>query len=420
MSPAALLVVVGLVTIGLVFGYRTYSELRDLRSSARNLLDRCASDLSLGMPGDGPVAVQLNSLATALVDRNARYRSDRELNARMADALDALGLGVVIVDVDGRVLLRNRVADALSQLRREDVLVPTRLDSLFSAALAGHSGEEILELHGPPARTLVLTAQPVFERDNDGQIAGALGLIEDQTERLRLESVRRDFVANISHELRTPIGALGLLAEAIADADDPDTAARLADHMGDEVERLTRTIEDLLELSKIEGGGQRETTVVSVKSVVAEAVARARPVAEGEGMQLVVVPGSEHLEVRGDSRQLVSALFNLLDNAVKYSEPENSIEVRTGREGPDVLISVTDHGIGIPAADIGRVFERFYRVDAARSRATGGTGLGLAIVRHVAVNHGGDVQVRSRAGEGSTFSLRLPAAHGDTTVAEVG
>lgn len=420
MSPTALLVAVGLVAVVLVFGYRTYSELRSLRSSARNVLDRCASDVSLGVPADGPVAVQLNSLATALVDRNARYRSDRELNARMADALDALGLGVVIVDVAGRVLLRNRVAEALSQLRREDVLVPTRLDSLFAAALAGHSGEEILELHGPPARTLVLTAQPVFERDNEGQIAGALGLIEDQTERLRLESVRRDFVANISHELRTPIGALGLLAEAIADADDPETAARLADHMGDEVERLTRTIEDLLELSKIEGGGQRETTAVPVEAVVAEAVARARPVAEGAGMDLVIVPSSEHLEVRGDSRQLVSALFNLLDNAVKYSEPENSIEVRTGREGSDVLISVTDHGIGIPAADIGRVFERFYRVDAARSRATGGTGLGLAIVRHVAVNHGGDVQVRSRAGKGSTFTLRLPAAHGDTQVAEVG
>jgi two-component system sensor histidine kinase SenX3 len=338
--------------------------------------------------------------------------------ALLRSALEALDHGIVVVDADGAELERNHAAAALADGRGSDVLVRTALDEALVEARRGVGVERTLELFGPPPRTLVLRALPLLG-DEPEHIIGAVGLVEDITERQRLESVRRDFVANISHELRTPIGALGVLAEAMADADDPDTASRLAERMGDEIARVTRTIEDLLELSRIESADGRIGTQVAIGDVVAEAVERAHPVAEGSGIELVVVPASEQLEVRGDRRQLVSALFNLLDNAIKYSDPDRKVEVRAGRDGDEVTVEVVDHGIGIPAADLERVFERFYRVDAARRRTTGGTGLGLAIVRHVVANHGGEVTVRSRAGEGSTFTLRLPAARPAASAAEV-
>jgi two-component system sensor histidine kinase SenX3 len=330
--------------------------------------------------------------------------------------LDVLETGVVVVAADGAVVHQNRAAAALADARGADVLVATALDELLTDARGGASAERTVELFGPPARTMVLRAVPLV--DDDRREVGAVGLVDDVTERERLDAVRRDFVANISHELRTPIGALGVLADAIADADDPDTAARLAGRMGDEVARVTRTIEDLLELSRIETRAAGAGDAVDVAQVIADAIERARPVANGAGIDLVVVPGPNRLVVRGDARQLVSAIFNLLDNAIKYSDPDSTVEVRSRRDGDVVAIEVSDQGIGIPAADLERVFERFYRVDAARRRTTGGTGLGLAIVRHVAINHGGDVAVRSRAGEGSTFTLSLPATPG--AAAEVG
>jgi two-component system sensor histidine kinase SenX3 len=220
--------------------------------------------------------------------------------------------------------------------------------------------------------------------------------------------VRTDFVANISHELKTPVGAIGLLAETLQAEDDPEVAERLAHRIQDEAFRVGRTIDDLLDLSKIELGQVATPEAVSVEAIVREAVARIRPAAEHAGITVSSdVP--DGLQVTGDRRQLTSALSNLLDNAVKYSDEGGSVEVLAiGRPG-EVVLTVADHGIGIPARDMERVFERFYRVDQARSRETGGTGLGLAIVRHVVANHHGSVEVDSRLGEGSTFTLLLPA-----------
>jgi two-component system sensor histidine kinase SenX3 len=271
----------------------------------------------------------------------------------------------------------------------------------------GLTGSRTLDLYGPPRRTMVVSARPVLTA---GQPVGGLALIADITERRRLEAIRRDFVANISHELKTPVGALSLLAETMLTEDDPQVCRRLAGRMLSEATRLANTIEDLLVLSRIESEERTASEVVPVEQVVSEAVNRIRPGAESVGITLDVVSPEPHLRLEGDRRQIVSALYNLLDNAVKYSDPGSEVVVRVTHDGDEVQIGVQDHGIGIPANDIERVFERFYRVDVARSRQTGGTGLGLSIVRHAMANHGGEVTVESRLGEGSTFVLHLPVA----------
>jgi two-component system sensor histidine kinase SenX3 len=237
-------------------------------------------------------------------------------------------------------------------------------------------------------------------------------VVDDITEHRRLEAVRRDFVANMSHELKTPVGALALLAETITAEAEPAVVKRLAERMLDESFRVVHLIDDLLELSSIESvdpgalGAEKE---VAVAALVAEALEQVRPYAERRRIELREEAIDPDLTVVGVHRQLVSALHNLLDNAVKYSEPGAAVELRTRSEGPWVDISIEDHGRGIAQRELDRVFERFYRVDPARSRDTGGTGLGLAIVRHVAQNHAGEVIVTSQEGEGSTFTLRLPA-----------
>ena len=248
-----------------------------------------------------------------------------------------------------------------------------------------------------------------------------LVVIDDVTDRRRLEAVRRDFVANISHELKTPVGALALLAETLLAEDDPAVAQRLAERMLAEAFRVGRTIDDLLELSRIEADEEARRDDVPVHLVIAEAVDRVRPAAEQQGITIEVEEPPQRLAVAGDRRQLVSATYNLLENAVKYSDQGSSVQVRARTDGRWVDIEVEDHGIGIPRRDLERVFERFYRVDRARSRETGGTGLGLAIVRHVASNHAGEVRVESAEGEGSTFTLRLPVGAGPVAVtAEAG
>jgi two-component system sensor histidine kinase SenX3 len=228
--------------------------------------------------------------------------------------------------------------------------------------------------------------------------------------------VRRDFVANISHELKTPIGAIALLAETVLAEDTAEVRDRLAERMLLEADRVGRTIEDLLTLSQIESEQGPERDEIPAHLVLAEAAERIRPAAEHRDITIQVVEPSPRLALLGDRRQLVSALYNLLDNAVKYSDDGSTVEVRAVTNGRTVDLEVEDHGIGIPSADLERIFERFYRVDQARSRQTGGTGLGLAIVRHVATNHEGEIRVESRAGEGSTFTLRLPAAPGPVAV----
>jgi two-component system sensor histidine kinase SenX3 len=356
------------------------------------------------------------------LDRYERVirRSREDVAARerslslLRSALDALAIGVVVANREGSVVFKSATASSFLKVHHADVLVDDAVQAMVGAALDGRSGRRTLDLFGPPRRSIVVSADPV--PDDDGNVRAAVATIEDVTERLRLEAVRTDFVANISHELKTPVGALALLAEAQQGEDDPELVDRLSQKMVFEAHRVARIIDDLLELSRIELSGQQERTATSVGLLVAEAVDRVRSLMHTRDVRVLVDEPSKRVTVLGDRRQVVSAVANLVENAVKYSEPGSDVEVRSQSDGQWVDIQVVDHGMGIPTRDLDRIFERFYRVDRARSRETGGTGLGLAIVRHVATNHGGSVQVRSQEGAGSTFTLRLPAGSGPVAV----
>ena len=237
----------------------------------------------------------------------------------------------------------------------------------------------------------------------------------DESDAVRLEATRRDFVANVSHELKTPVGAVALLAEAVLDAaDDPHEVHRFGTKILNEATRLGSLVTELIALSRLQGAERLpELAVVEVDEVVREALARCRLAAESADIRITLDPPSGLL-LDGDATLLITALSNLVDNAVSYSPPGSPVSVSRRLADGFVEIAVTDRGIGIAPEHQERVFERFFRVDPARSRATGGTGLGLAIVKHVAANHGGDVRLWSRPGTGSTFTLRVPA-HPDSS-----
>ncbi len=243
----------------------------------------------------------------------------------------------------------------------------------------------------------------------------------DESDAVRLEATRRDFVANVSHELKTPVGAMALLAEAVLDAaDDPESVRRFTGKILHEATRLGTLVTELIALSRLQGAERLpELNTVEVDAVVREALGRSRLAMETTGITITTDADSALL-VAGDRTLLVTALSNLLENAVAYSPPGSPVSVSRRLVNGFVEIAVTDRGIGIAEEEQQRVFERFYRVDRARSRATGGTGLGLAIVKHVAANHGGEVKLWSRPGTGSTFTMRIPAHGNDdqaTTVA---
>jgi two-component system, OmpR family, sensor histidine kinase SenX3 len=337
---------------------------------------------------------------TAEVDRERDGQS-----ALLRRALDGAPLGVVVGDGSGERLFANAAARRFIEGRHAETIVQSRVADLLAEGGRGEHVIDTLDLYGPPRWSLVLRGQPLSLGDD---VAGAMVVIEDVTERRRLEAVRRDFVANISHELKTPVGALSVLSETLTDESEPEVLKRLAGRIQEEAMRVNRLIDDLLELSRIEAEefGAREP--VPIELILREAIDRTRPAADSRHIDIKVDDAAEGAAVFGDRRQLVSAVANLIDNALKYSDPGSQVEIRTREGEASVEIEVEDHGIGIPARDLDRIFERFYRVDRARSRATGGTGLGLAIVRHVANNHDGRVRVQSREGDGSTFTFVLP------------
>jgi two-component system sensor histidine kinase SenX3 len=241
--------------------------------------------------------------------------------------------------------------------------------------------------------------------------AHVLLLMDDRTRARRVEEVRRDFVANVSHELKTPVGGIALLAEAVLDAnDDPEAVARFAQRMKVESVRLTRLVREIVDLSRLQVADTlHDPVLVDVSRAAAEAVEQSRLVAGARQIELAVSLTGD-AKVFGDAELLTTAVRNLVGNAVNYSDSGTRVAVSVRRVDGLVEVDVSDQGQGIPQAEQARIFERFYRVDAARSRATGGTGLGLAIVKHICANHGGDVTVWSEQGRGSTFTMRLPAA----------
>jgi len=321
--------------------------------------------------------------------------------------LEVMRSAAVVLDPAGEVVLANPAARQMGVVRGGRVVVEDLHRLARAARRDGEARHTVVDTRGRLGREPIAVSARVAPLVDSGYVAL---LLDDVTEGRRLEAVRRDFVANVSHELKTPVGALTLLAEAVQDAaDDPEAIRRFAGRMQHEGTRLGRLVAELIELSRLQGAEPLPSpAVVDVDEIVAEAVDRTRLAAESAGIA-VVSGGQSRLRVRGNEGQLVTALVNLVDNAIAYSPAGTRVAVGTRRRDGYVEISVSDQGIGVAERDLERVFERFYRSDPARSRATGGTGLGLAIVKHVAANHGGSVGLWSRPGTGSTFTLRIPA-----------
>lgn len=378
-------------------------------------------DATLAATLGGLAGLVLGVLAVAFVDFSERSRARASAEHRpavppdVAKVLAVLRSASVVVGprndvryasaqaralglVRGSTLERAELRDLVDQVRRDGEIRQWDFE-----LPRGRSGVDLVSLS---ARVAPLGSELV------------LILVEDRTKERRVDAIRRDFVANVSHELKTPVGALSLLAEAVEQAaDDPEAVQRFSGRMRLEAERLTRLVQQIIELSRVQGDDPvEEATPVPVDEVVVAALDRCGVDAQAKDIDLVHT-GERGLVVTGNREQLVIALGNIVENAVTYS-PEGSrvvVDVRraagddsAGRHGDVVEIAVSDQGVGIPEHELERVFERFYRVDRARSRQTGGTGLGLSIVKHVAASHRGSVTVRSVEGEGSTFTLRLP------------
>jgi len=330
--------------------------------------------------------------------------------AGVAEVLAALPSAGVVVGPHDEVLDANPTARTLGLVRGSRIMVPDLLQLVRNVRRQGDAQTVELQIHrGARVASTYLTARvaPLDE-------SLILVLADDQTAARRIEETRRDFVANISHELKTPIGAIALLAEAVEDAADDSAAVRkFASRMGIESARLTDLVSQIIELSRLQSDDPLvDPEPVDIDDVLSEAVDRRRLDAERNRITLTVA-GVTGTRVLGSARQLGVAVGNLVENAMAYSDPGARVVVAAhvqARSDDDyVEITVSDNGIGIPAAEVDRIFERFYRVDYARSRANGGTGLGLAIVKHIAAIHGGDVSVWSQVGHGSTFTIKIPA-----------
>ena len=529
-----ILIVAGVVVVCVLVGFiAAWFGRRSGRRAISQRLAALGTRLGLDPPEDeSNIEVSLAYLEQVTGGAAQAVTESSSDAIRLRRSLDTLTQGVVLCDENGTVIYRNGRANALMVSRHGDALAAQAVTEVLEDAWHEGSAERTLDLYGPPRRTLQVRARQI---DDGRRPLGVIALIEDISERRRLEEIRRDFVANVSHELKTPMGALGLLAETLVSEPDPQVAQRLAGRIHNEAFRVSRIIDDLLDLSRIESEEAPPREPVLVNLVMADAIERVRATADQRGIEIVLHEPAPPVAVMGDRRQLVSAMHALLENAITYSydnskvvvtgavqrskpnlehpsvvesvgepdaEPETGetpavsaheadsepADAEPDKEGPvepvftpeileqvtslgestygpqdattsdamasaaattatatsstapaapggapgdsagtvpadpsaaatpnwrieerdNVRLSVQDHGIGIPARDLDRIFERFYRVDHGRSRDTGGTGLGLSIVRHVANNHQGWVDVESREGEGSTFTLVLP------------
>jgi signal transduction histidine kinase len=337
----------------------------------------------------------------AAIDRlREAAEAGRRREAALAYTADAVlivlqGNRVEYANPTARMFLQDRVLEVTGRLNQPD------LERLVGQART--TGEPVVEdvtlwVPGPkPARARALPLA-------DG---ATVLLLSDLSESYRLDRVRRDFVANVSHELKTPVAAIRALAETSATAltsDDLATAVRFVERLGTEAARLAGLVSDLLDLSRVEAG-ELHRSDVDLDALLVEAAERGRVVSGAKDIDVVVHETDLHIEA--DPSQLTMAVKNLVDNAVRYSE-SGKVELSAEFRDDLVVLTVADQGIGIPADELTRIFERFYRVDKGRARATGGTGLGLAIVRHVVENHGGQVGVESELGVGTTFTLTLP------------
>jgi two-component system, OmpR family, phosphate regulon sensor histidine kinase PhoR len=361
-----------------------------------------------------PLALALNRLAATAEEQFAAVSQERD---HLQEILASMSEGVLVVGPDGRAQLINPAFYQLFDLVGDFTGRPA-LEIIRHPGFARLIEETLRQrlpqssqigLPSPERRTLLLTSAVL-----QGGERGAVVAARDTTELTRVADMRRDFVANVSHELKTPLAAIRGYAETLRDGalDEPPTARRFTDRILSQCRRLQELLADLLILSRLEGDAALEREPVSLDAIARHAVELLAPAARGKGVEIELreeeVPPLP--PVLGDAGNLERLLLNLLDNAIKYNRPDGKITVQVGRCGGEAMVEVSDSGIGIPPESIPRIFERFYRVDKGRAREEGGTGLGLAIVKHIAQAHGGQVDVESRLGRGSTFRVRLPLA----------
>jgi two-component system phosphate regulon sensor histidine kinase PhoR len=394
--------------------WRPGRRVAGLRRTVRRLAETTLPGWRWTEPDDlAGLTNELSAMTTRLRDRLEELTEERD---RAGQILDALGDGVLLLDGAGRLLVANPAArswfglpDNLRPgLPAQRVLgAPQVSDLAEQAAKAGAPVAGTLTLVFPEPRTLTMRAFPLTDRGPTGRIVVTM---TDITQRRRLEVLRRDFVANASHELKTPVAAVRALAETLLTAlpDDPEAGRRFAQRIARETKRLDVLARDLLDLSRVERG-TLDVEPVDLVGLVKEVVGGYADRAEERRIRLdtELQPG---VATRGDRAQLGLLLSNLIDNALRYTAPKGAVCVRLDAAEGRAVIQIDDNGQGIPAGELPRIFERFYRVDKARTRQTGGTGLGLAIVRHVAEAHGGGVRVDSELGRGSTFTVTLPLA----------
>jgi two-component system sensor histidine kinase SenX3 len=334
-------------------------------------------------------------------------QSQRELPLLLVSALNQLD-GACLIVAPGEVsLFTNSEAEQLGILRDGRIQSEELLASIRVVRRTNIKQTGTIEIARGPIgegkREITVTIIPLTENEL------VLVLLRDESEAQRVHDVRRDFVANISHELKTPIGALSLLSEAVLGAkDDSEAVTRFASRMQIEAKRLTDLVQEIIQLSRVQDSDPlKEAQLLSASEIIKEALDQCRTTADSRKITLTFQESEDGI-ILGDRDQLTMAIHNLIENAINYSPAETKVALSTSIQDEIITISVADQGIGIPEAEVERIFERFYRVDPARSRETGGTGLGLSIVKHIITKHGGEISVWSSENVGSTFTIRLP------------
>lgn len=342
-----------------------------------------------------------------IINGNPSSSNPTALSPELLDLLESIDAETMVVAHGELVVYASSGISTFNIVRDQSLLNESLILLVRAVRRSGQRQEATMELRRGPlgagTHDLLVRVTPI---GSDGLIAI---LIFDDSEMRRLDSIRRDFVANISHELKTPIGALSILSEAVLGAsDDPEAITRFANRMQTEAKRLTDLVQEIINLSRLQDEDPlKNAKIFSMNEVVLEAIEQSQLNASARGIS-VVTGEAVPARIQGDRAQVLMAIHNLIENAINYSPEGTRVAVALRIEDGICEVSISDQGIGIPESDLERIFERFYRVDPARSRLTGGTGLGLSIVKHVAINHGGDVTVWSVEGAGSTFTLRLP------------
>ena len=419
----AAVLALGLGGMGLVAAtwanHRFMREYRGNLDSAREVLDQLSrGEVLRRIPLSertfiDPLARSVDRVQDYLTDHFAELSSSRD---QLSTVLNSMIEAVIVIDGRQRVVLRNASASRLFRLPAESIGRPLfelvrqpQLQNWVEMTLGARevAGGE-LTLTTPTPRTLSVRVQPLPEGSTGGR---AMVVATDISQLRRLEEIRQEFVANASHELKTPLASIQACLETLVDGgaiDDTEVRDQFLTMMSEQAERMNHLISDLLSLTRIENDeADLDLHPVDLEELVAQSVGRQSQTAERKSISLRIEPPSEPVQPLGDEESLEHILDNLIDNAVKYTDAGGQVIIRWRREGEGCLLEVQDSGIGIPQQHLDRIFERFYRVDRARSREVGGTGLGLSIVKHLVQNQGGEIRVASQMGKGTTFSVRL-------------